>query len=220
MQTSVIRHRVADFLKRFPPFDTLPEQDLLDLAGHGRVKFHESDEYIFRNGDVKMQMVWLIQQGRVELLDDGDGGEQLRDVLGEGDLLGLECFVGDRCCLHSARTASDVILYGIRSAQFESLIARHATVKRFLAAHFSIAADVGIGRTSWLDAEPPPVEFLRARLVVLPPEAGAAESSALILSANNGVAAIVDSTGRPAAIVSPLEICAAASGTVRVAERP
>ena len=72
MQTSVIRHRVADFLRRFPPFDALPEQDLLDLAGQGKVKFHESEEYIFRQGDAKMQMVWLIQQGRVELLEESD----------------------------------------------------------------------------------------------------------------------------------------------------
>ena len=122
-----------------------------ELAGHGRVKFHESEEYIFRQGDGKIQMVWLIQQGRVELLEEHPDGELLRDVLGEGDLLGLECFVGDRCCLSSARTASDVLLYGIRAAQFESLMSRHASVKHFLSAHFSVAADLGIGRTSWLE---------------------------------------------------------------------
>ena len=68
MNTSVIRYRVADFLKRYSPFDSVPESDLLELAGTGRVKFHESEEYIHRYGQKKAPFVWIIQQGRVELV--------------------------------------------------------------------------------------------------------------------------------------------------------
>src|SRR5688572_4721942 len=114
MQTSVILHRVADFLKQYPPFDALSAADLLDLAGSGRVKFHESEEFIYWQGDPKGPFVWVIQQGRVDLLD----GETLRDVLGAGDLVGL-----DR--LTSARTASDVILYALDAAKFEALAGRY-----------------------------------------------------------------------------------------------
>jgi CBS domain-containing protein len=39
-------------------------------------------------------------------------------------------------------------------------------VKRFLGAHFSVSG-TGIGRRSWLDAEPPGLEFLQARSPVL-----------------------------------------------------
>ena len=116
MKTSVIRQRVADFLRRHAPFDSLEEQDLLELAGSGKVKFHESEEYLFRQGDGKGAFVWTIQQGRVELLEESGGRERLRDVLGEGDLLGLERFEGEGRCRYSARTASDVILYGVAGA--------------------------------------------------------------------------------------------------------
>jgi hypothetical protein len=138
MQTSVILHRVADFLKQYPPFDALSSADLLDLAGSGRVKFHESEEFIYWQGDPKGPFVWVIQQGRVDLLD----GETLRDVLGAGDLVGL-----DR--LTSARTASDVILYALDAAKFEALAGRYLVGR-------------ASGRTSWLDAEAPPLEYLRA----------------------------------------------------------
>jgi len=50
VKTSLIRFRVADFLKQYPPFDGLPEPDLFELAGTGRVSFHEADEYVFRRG--------------------------------------------------------------------------------------------------------------------------------------------------------------------------
>jgi signal-transduction protein with cAMP-binding, CBS, and nucleotidyltransferase domain len=163
MKTSVIRQRVADFLKSHPPFDALSEQDLLDLAGSGRVKFHESEEHVFRKGDAKSQFIWIIQQGQVELLTESGSGEQLRDLLGEGDVLGLERFAGDGSSPYSARTATDVILYGVSAETFEAIVPRYPLVERFVTAHFSVAAHPGFGRTSWLDAEAPPVEYLCSR---------------------------------------------------------
>ena len=147
MQTSVIRHRVADFLKQHPPFDALSGPDLLDLAGSGRVKFHESEEFVYWQGDPPGPFVWVVQQGRVDLLD----GETLHDVLGPGGLLGL-----DR--RHSARTASDVILYAVDAARFQALADRYPAVRAHLDARFFDS-----GRRSWLDAEAPTLEFLRAR---------------------------------------------------------
>jgi signal-transduction protein with cAMP-binding, CBS, and nucleotidyltransferase domain len=82
MKTSVIRYRVADFLKQHPPFDAISEQDLLDLSGSGRVKFHESEEYLYYQGDAKSPLIWIIQQGRVELLEKRATGDELHDVLG------------------------------------------------------------------------------------------------------------------------------------------
>ncbi|MEO8593273.1 MAG: putative nucleotidyltransferase substrate binding domain-containing protein [Candidatus Solibacter sp.] len=164
MKTAVIRQRVADFLRRHPPFDSLDEADLLELAGSGKVKFCESEEYLYWQGDPKGPFVWTIQQGRVELLEKAAGTERLRDVLGEGDLLGLERFEVDGRCRYSARTASDVILYGVAAPAMEAMVARYPAVRRFLAAHFSVSGALGYSRVSWLEAPAPPAEFLKARL--------------------------------------------------------
>lgn len=220
MKTSVIRHRVADFLKRHGPFDALLEQDLLDLAGSGRVRFHECGEYIFRQGDAKGQFVWIIQQGRVELLEERISGERLRDVLGEGDLLGLERFAGDGSCVYSARTATDVILYGVAASVFESLVPRYPAVQRFLSAHSSLAGALTFGKSSWLDAEAPSVDFLRAGHVVVPRDTSTAEAAAQLSGARNGVATLVDDSGRPVGIITALELCTANAGPTQAAARP
>ncbi len=162
MNTSVIRYRVADFLKRHAPFDTVPESELLDLAARGRVKFHEADEFVHRTGLAKTPFIWIIQQGRVELIVDRPEGPKLLDVLGEGDILGLDRYSGDGAYRCSARTASDVIIYAVPAADFEELLSRNPAVERFLAAHFAVSA-AGSGRASWLDAEPPTLGFLRQR---------------------------------------------------------
>ena len=123
MQTFVIRQRVADFLRKHTPFEVFSEEDLLTLAGSGRVLFHESEEYIFHQGDAKGRFLWMIQQGKVELLDESTALQPVRDILGEGDLLGIERFAGDGSFQHSARTATDVILYAISAEVFEASMA-------------------------------------------------------------------------------------------------
>jgi CBS domain-containing protein len=214
MQISVIRHRVADFLSRCTPFDSVPEQDLLNLAGSGRVKFHESGEYICRRGDVPGRFLWIIQQGRVELFDQAGPGEQLRDVLGEGDVLGLDRFVGDGRCIYSARTASDVILYGVAADLFESFVPRHPAVQRFVAAHASVTGNLTFGRRSWLDQDPPPMEFLRARLVTVSADASRQEALLRLAESDNGAAAVVDPEGRVAAIITPAKVFHSSHGLV------
>lgn len=218
MKTAIIRQRVADFLKGHSPFDVFSEPDLLAIAASGRVKFHESEEYVFRQGDAPGQFVWVIQQGRVELLEGTAEGERLRDVSGEGDMLGLERFAGHDSYLYSARTASDVILYGVAAATFESLSATYPSVRRFLSAHFSGSASVGFNRTSWLDADGPPLEFLRARLVSLPGDAAAPEIAAALADSRNGLAAFVHDDGRAIGTVSALELCTNRLSDVRTSQ--
>ncbi len=208
MKTSVIRHRVADFLKGHPPFDVLSEQDLLNLAGSGRVKFHESEEYLFHQSDPKGNVVWIIQQGRVEVYEDSGAGEQLHDVLEEGDLLGLDRYAGDGSFLYSARTATDVIVYGVPADLFDSLVLRYPLVKHFLSAHVSLSGVFGFGRNSWLDAEPPSLEFMRARLTSLSINAAPSEVVSKVISARNSVVAILDENGRPVHLATPIELCA------------
>ena len=89
MNTTIIRQRVADFLKAHPPFDQVRNDDLLSLAGSGRIGFHEGGEFIFEQGQPRSPFIWVIQQGKVEVVENTPSGEQLRDLLGEGDHLAL-----------------------------------------------------------------------------------------------------------------------------------
>ena len=165
MNTSVIRHRVADFLKQHAPFDALPETDLLEVAGSGRVKFHESEELVYRSGDAKGKFVWMIQQGTVHLLQGDPELGKLHDVLDAGDLLGLDFYSTGGPCLYTARTATDVLLYVIDGSLFERLVAKHPAFEQYLSAQFAVASPGVPSRQSWLDAEPPPEDFLRARFL-------------------------------------------------------
>src|SRR5205823_3466611 len=97
----------------------------LELAGTWRVTFHESDEYLLQRGKAWDALIRVIQQGRVEILDERSEGERLRDVLGAGEILGLGRFFGQESSRLAARTASDVILYSLDAAAFGALVEQY-----------------------------------------------------------------------------------------------
>lgn len=141
MDTSEISHRVADFLKRHPPFNAIDEPDLVALAARGRVRFHEAHDYILWQGEPHRHQVFVIQQGTVSLWDDTGGRSALRDVRGAGDMLGLERFNGAGRCLYTARSESDVVIYAFPEDDFTALVLSHRTAAQYIQADARVVPD-------------------------------------------------------------------------------
>ena len=139
MDTSAIAYRVADFLKQHPPFESIPSADLRELAASGRVRFFEPNEFILWQGEPHKSYVFVIQQGTVSLWDDSASGSVLHDVRGAGDLLGIERFLDAPCCLFSATSSTDVVIYALRSEEFERIVLSHASARRFVEAYDTVA---------------------------------------------------------------------------------
>src|SRR5262245_39876849 len=141
MDTATISYRVADFLKKHPPFHAMEEQDLLGLASHGRVRFHEANEHVLWQGEPHKAYVFVIHQGTVSLWDEAGDRIELRDVRGPGDMLGIERFNGAPSAQHSARSATDVVIYAFPATEFETLLGKYPHAQRYVAAHGGVSID-------------------------------------------------------------------------------
>ena len=141
MDTATIRYRVADYLKKYPPFMAMDERDLLELAGQGRVKFFEVNEFIVVQGSPYMWQLFVIQQGTVTLWDEEGEVAQLHDVRGAGDFLGIEQFNDINAYPYTARAASDVVLYVFPAVAFEALVMKYEYARQYVAAYDSVSAD-------------------------------------------------------------------------------
>lgn len=140
MQTSAIRYRVVDFLQEYPPFQAMDEDDLLALVEKGRVRFHEIDERVYWQGKPAGDLFFVVQQGAVSLVEEEGEQARLRDVRGPGDLLGIERLLGAAAYRHSAKAASDTLLYGLPVEAMQPLLAKYPAAGRYLAAHASVSA--------------------------------------------------------------------------------
>lgn len=221
MKTSVIHYRVADFLREYPPFDVIALADLLLFSAHGRVVFHEDDIYLFRKGQPFEAVLWVVQQGRIEMLDETAAGEQLRDVLGPGDILGLGRNAAETAYQHTARTTTEVILYVFDQSAFEALTSKYPETGRFLTAHLSATArhtkalQLPVTRERllteqekavWLHASGPPAPWLARRLVTCEaalPVRAAAEQMA---RAESEAIAVVTADGHPLGLITNREL--------------
>jgi CBS domain-containing protein len=141
VETTVISYRVADFLKKHPPFHVMNEEDLLGLAARGRVRFHEPNEYILWQGEPHRMHVFVIQQGTVSLWDESGDRFALRDVRGAGDMLGLERYCDAPHCLFSGRSESDVVIYAFPASDFDELVCKYSHAAQFVAAEGRVTPD-------------------------------------------------------------------------------
>ncbi|MGE9297301.1 MAG: DUF294 nucleotidyltransferase-like domain-containing protein [Puniceicoccales bacterium] len=136
MKTSSISLRVADFLKGQPPFDEIEERDLVELAGAGRVKFHEGGEIVYEEGDARGRYAFVVQKGTVNLYRKSHRGEDLVDVRVEGDLLGFVWEPADLPYRCTTKTAGDTILYALPIEKLHELGERHTAVGNYFREYF------------------------------------------------------------------------------------
>ena len=226
MKTSVIRYRVADFLREYPPFEAFSLEDLLLFSGTGRVAFHEDDIYLFRKGQAREPLIWVIEQGRVELLDESPAGERLCDVRGRGDTLGLSREEPADVHPLTARTATEVIIYSFDVAAFEDLAQKYPEAMHYLAADLATSRHTKAllapsnrerlmtdrEKSSWVNAAPTPSSLLQKRLVTCGPELPMHEAVTLLAGSHGLPAVVISGDRRPVGWLSESTARAAAAG--------
>lgn len=204
METAAISHRVADFLKQYPPFQAMEDGDLLNLARGGRVRFFEANEYILWQGASRHQ-VFVIQQGTVSLWDEQGADAKLCDVRGAGDLLGIDQFNDSRSYLFSARSASDVLVYVFPADEFANLVLKYPYAKKFVAAYGSVTAEYRSSE-EWRD---PDNVFLHSvvagkKLSACDGRSSIREVARQMLATGADAVVVLDSEQRAQAILTPM----------------
>lgn len=223
MKAAAISLRIADFLKQYPPFQFLPLDQLISLAEAGRVKFHEDGEIIFAQGQPRDRWLYVIQQGKLRIVEESEGKEELIDYRGPGDMLGLQGIRSDEPYIHSCKTETEAILYALPREQFISQASHSSEAQRYLAAYFSLnpayhwsekeddsphnyTADPITLRKGGLFEIDPPHSVARSHLVVALEDTSVREIARKLQSKRIDCVIITDSGGYPLGKLSDSDI--------------
>ena len=130
-----IVERVADFLRRYPPFNELTTKDLKHLSSGVEILYKDKGTFIFRENEPAHAFFYVIQRGAVALRM-GNGGDII-DICDEGDLFGLRPLMAGENYKLEAVSQEESILYAIPISEFRPLIQSYEEVGNFVIESFA-----------------------------------------------------------------------------------
>lgn len=127
---NTISHRVADFLKSFPPFNFLHQKDLEKLSEQISIIYKEKDSVIFTENEKTHDSFYVVHKGAVALKKNQKN--VILDMCDEGDIFGLRPLLAQENYVMEASTYEESILYAIPIAVFKPYALENKDVGNFL----------------------------------------------------------------------------------------
>lgn len=198
-------HTLAQRLGQHPPFDQLSLETRRELAERLRVRYIDGGEWVFRVGESRQPLVFLVHKGAVRL-EGADG--TLYALCEAGDLFGVRAHLADRPYSASAVSEGECLLYFWPATTFLEWVQRLPELGRHLASGF--AAEGAGARSRPSEAWSLPQQGHRptpSRQVLT---CGASESvhyaAKMMVSRRVGSILVVDNARRPVGIVTDVDM--------------
>lgn len=132
-----IAERIADFLKNFPPFNSLTYLELVKIANEVQVVHVDKNNVLFKVGDKTHSFFYIVKEGAIGLSVTSDSEEALIDKCDEGDILGLRPFFAKDNYLMTAKAREESLLYAIPIEVFKPYVSQNQEVLSFLLESFA-----------------------------------------------------------------------------------
>lgn len=134
MQNS-ISDRIADFLKKFPPFSYLSLAELQKFAPEITILYKEKDSLVFDRDTAPHDFFYVVHKGAIALIRREDNSTI--DICDEGDIFGLRPIMANENYKLEAKANEESILYAIPIALFKPIIRDNKNVGSFLVESFA-----------------------------------------------------------------------------------
>ncbi|PWA05941.1 DUF294 nucleotidyltransferase-like domain-containing protein [Flavobacterium psychrotolerans] len=134
---NAIVERIADFLKKYPPFNILSFEELTIVALNIKVINLEKNKTLFQIDDVLHDSFYVVASGTINLSVISDAEETLLNKCVEGDVFGLRPFFAKNNYMMTAKAREECIVYTIPIATFRPFVAQNEEVLNFLLESFA-----------------------------------------------------------------------------------
>jgi CBS domain-containing protein len=132
---NTISHRVADFLKNYPPFSFLQQKDLETIATQISILYKEKNSLVFAENEATHDSFYVVHKGVVALKTDEL--KTVLDMCDEGDVFGLRPLIAHENYQMGAITTEECILYAIPITIFKPYALENKAVGNFLIESFA-----------------------------------------------------------------------------------
>ncbi|MBM1106821.1 CBS domain-containing protein [Aurantibacter crassamenti] len=132
---NTISIRVADFLRRFPPFNAIDKTDLENLAAEVSIVYRDKGSAVFQTDEAPHECFYVVHKGAVIL--NNKENNSLLDKCDEGDIFGLRPLIANENYKMDAFAFEESILYAIPLNAFRPHTQKYEDVGNFLIESFA-----------------------------------------------------------------------------------
>jgi CBS domain-containing protein len=132
---NTISHRVADFLKSYPPFSFLQQRDLEKISEQISIIYKEKDSVVFAENEETHDSFYVVHKGAVALKTILSN--DILDMCDEGDIFGLRPLIANENYQMEARSYEETILYAIPLTIFRPYALENKAIGNFLIESFA-----------------------------------------------------------------------------------
>ena len=132
-----MKDQIYQFLSHTPPFSELPENELLWVAGEISVEIFPKNIVLSAQGKTKLESVYIVKEGSLELFYETDGEKELTGFLKPGEIFGGMCILMNAgISVRTVKIEDDATLYTLPQKVFLEICARHKFLYEYFAAKF------------------------------------------------------------------------------------
>lgn len=134
---STLLVNIAEFLKEYPPFNYLNNEELIEVSSNIGVINLEKNKTLFTINDKLHESFYVVASGVVNLSFIVDAEETLLNKCYIGDIFGLRPFFAKNNYMMTAKAREDSVIYAIPIKVFKPFVSQNPSVLDFLLESFA-----------------------------------------------------------------------------------
>jgi len=163
-----MEQKISKFLAGYPLFSKLPKKELEFVAGEIAIKKYPKNTILAVQGRTKMDCVYIIHEGSMELFYETDGQKNIKGNLDPGDTFGgVSILMNAGISVRTVQVVADATLYELPQKTFLEVCTRNKILYEHFAGRFrtlmsneSYASIVAAGQALHFISGLVPINFL------------------------------------------------------------
>ncbi|MBK6266556.1 cyclic nucleotide-binding domain-containing protein [Marivirga sp. S37H4] len=130
---NIISSKIADFIVRFPPFDSLKTDEISSLSEEAEVLYFKKGESVFKHKEKARPFIYFLKEGQVLLRETVDAQKKLIDICDEGELFGVRAMLTGNPYVFEAFCQEESLVYAFPLSVFKPIVESNNNVSLFFA---------------------------------------------------------------------------------------
>jgi len=133
----IMEDQIYRFLKGLPLFARLPKKEVSYVAGEIEVKTYPRSTILAVQGRTKLDCVYIIREGSMELFYETDGEKAIKGILEPGEIFGgVSILMNAGISVRTIQVVADATLYVLPHKVFLEVCTRHKNLYEHFAGRF------------------------------------------------------------------------------------